>query len=46
MTYEQYHHKKAMNKGQEPIDNYTTEDLLTIYNKGKQSSGPYQSKTS
>jgi hypothetical protein len=39
MTYEQYHHKKAMNKGQEPIDNYTTEDLLKIYNKGKENSG-------
>jgi hypothetical protein len=46
MTYEQYHHNKAMNKGQEPLDNYTTEDLLKIYNKGKQSNGPYQSKTS
>jgi hypothetical protein len=40
MTFEQYHHKKAMNKGQEPLDNYTTEDLLTIYNKGKQGNEP------
>jgi hypothetical protein len=40
MTFEQYHHKKAMNKGQEPVDNYTTEDLLTIYNKGKQGNEP------
>ena len=40
LTYEQYHHKKAMNKGQEPIENYTTEDLLKIYNKGKQGNGP------
>jgi hypothetical protein len=46
MTYEQYHHKKAMNKGQEPIDNYTTEDLLKIFNKGKENSGPHQTKTS
>jgi hypothetical protein len=46
MTFEQYHHKKAMNKGQEPLDNYTTEDLLTIYNKGKQNSGPIKTKTS
>lgn len=46
MTFEQYHHKKAMNKGQEPLDNYTTEDLLKIYNKGKQSSGPIKTKTS
>jgi hypothetical protein len=42
MTFEQYHHKKAMNKGQEPIDNYTTEDLLKIYNKGKENSGKHQ----
>jgi hypothetical protein len=46
ITYEQYHHKKAMNKGQEPLDNYTTEDLLTIYNKGKENSGPIKTKTS
>ena len=46
MTYEQYHHKKAMNKGQEPLDNYTTEDLLKIYNKGKENSGPINTKTS
>ena len=42
MTFEQYHHKKAMNKGQEPIENYTTEDLLKIYNKGKENSGKHQ----
>lgn len=35
LTYEQYHHKKTMNKGQEPIENYTTEQLLDIFNKGK-----------
>jgi hypothetical protein len=39
MTFESYHHKKAMNKGQEPLENYTTDDLLTIYNKGKENSG-------
>lgn len=42
MTFESYHHKKAMNKGQEPIDNYTTEDLLKIYNKGKENSGKHK----
>lgn len=41
MTFESYHHKKAMNKGQEPLDNYTTEDLLKIYNKGKENSGKH-----
>jgi hypothetical protein len=46
MTFEQYHHKKAMNKGQEPLDNYTTDDLLKIYKKGKQNSGPINTKTS
>jgi hypothetical protein len=46
MTYEQYHHKKAMNKGQDPIDHYTTDDLLKIYNKGKENNGPRNTKTS
>ena len=46
MTFEQYHHKKAMNKGQEPLDNYTTEDLLKIYNNNKENNGPLNTKTS
>lgn len=46
MTFEQYHHKKAMNKGQDPIDHYSTEDLIKIYNKGKENSGPIKTKTS
>lgn len=45
LTYEQYHHKKAMNKGQEPIDHYTTDDLLKIYNKGKENNGPINTKS-
>lgn len=40
LTFEQYHHKKAMNKGQDPIDHYTTEDLLKIQQKGKENAKP------
>lgn len=39
LSYEQYHQKKAMNKGQEPVENYKTEDLLKIFNKGKENAG-------
>lgn len=42
LTFEQYHHKKAMNKGQEPVDHYTTDDLLKIHNQGRQD-GPIKS---
>lgn len=35
MSFENYHHKKSMNKGQEPLDNYTTNDLVAIFNKHK-----------
>lgn len=35
LSFENYHHKKSMNNGKEPIDNYTTEDLVTIFNKNK-----------
>jgi hypothetical protein len=41
LTYEQYHHKKAMNKGQEPIDHITTDDLVKIHQQNKQQGGPY-----
>lgn len=40
LTFEQYHHKKAMNKGQEPVDHLTSDELLKIFEKGKQNSGP------
>lgn len=31
LTFEQYHHKKAMNNGKDPISDYmTTEQLLKI----------------
>ena len=35
LSFENYHHKKSMNKGQEPLDNYTTNDLVAIFNKHK-----------
>jgi hypothetical protein len=35
LTYEHYHHKKAMNKGQEPVDNYSTDQLLKMFNQEK-----------
>jgi hypothetical protein len=40
MTFEQYHHKKELNKGQEPVENYSNDDLMKIFEEGKQSSGP------
>ena len=30
LTFEQYHHKKSMNKGQIPADAYTTEQLMAM----------------
>ena len=35
LSFENYHHKKTMNNGKEPIDSYTTEDLVAIFNKNK-----------
>lgn len=35
LTFEQYHHKKAMNNGKDPIPDYTQEQLLEIFNKGQ-----------
>jgi hypothetical protein len=35
LSFEHYHHEKAMNKGKAPVPNYTTEQLLNIKNKGK-----------
>lgn len=46
LTYEQYHHKKAMNKGQEPVENYSNDDLLKIFNKGKKDNEQIKSKIS
>ena len=36
LTFENYHHKKSMSNGQEPIDNYSTDELMAIFNKNKQ----------
>ena len=35
MTFENYHHKKAMNNGMDPTPDYTTDELLAIFNKNK-----------
>jgi hypothetical protein len=35
LTFEDYHHKKAMNKGKEPTPQYTPDQLLTIFKTGK-----------
>lgn len=35
MTFEQYHHKKAMNGGKDPIPDYTQDELMTIMKKAK-----------
>jgi hypothetical protein len=36
LTYENYQHKKAMNKGQVPAEAYSTDQLLEMFNKGKE----------
>lgn len=35
LSFENYHHKKSMNNGKEPIPDYTTDELLEIFNKNK-----------
>lgn len=35
LTFENYHHKKANNNGAEPLPDYSTDELLTIFNKNK-----------
>jgi len=35
LTFENFHHKKAANKGKMPTDVFKQEDLLNILNKGK-----------
>lgn len=35
LTFENYQHKKSMNNGKEPLDNYTQDQLLEIFNKNK-----------
>lgn len=33
LTFENYQHKKAMNNGKEPIDNYSTDELQAMLKK-------------
>lgn len=35
MTFENYHHHKATHNGQEPLPDYTTNELLSMLNKNK-----------
>lgn len=35
LSFEHYHHEKAMNKGKEPVPNYSQDQLLNILKKGK-----------
>ena len=35
LTFEQYHHKKAMNNGVAPAPDYSTDELLAMFNKNK-----------
>ena len=35
LSFENYHHKKQMNNGKDPIEQYSTEDLVAIFNNNK-----------
>ena len=35
LTFENYHHKKAMNNGMDPLPDYTQDELLAMLNKNK-----------
>lgn len=35
LTFEQYHHKKAMNNGKDPLPDYTDNELLNMVQKIK-----------
>lgn len=35
LTFENYHHKKAMNDGKDPIPDYTTDELQQMLDKVK-----------
>ena len=39
MAFENYHHKKSMNGGKNPIPDYTTDELLEMVAKGKEDFG-------
>ena len=36
LAFENYHHKKSMNNGKDPIPDYTTDELLAMVAKGKE----------
>lgn len=36
MTFENYHHKKSMNNGRDPVPEFTDDELMTLFNKHKE----------
>ena len=36
LTFENYHHTKAMNNGRDPIPDFTDDELMTLLNKSKE----------
>ena len=36
LSFENYHHKKAMNNGKDPTPEYTPDELIEMFNKAKQ----------
>jgi hypothetical protein len=36
MTFENFHHKKAMNNGRDPVPDFTEDELMTLLNKNKE----------
>ncbi len=36
LTFENYHHKKAMNNGVAPAPDYSTDELLAMFNQNKE----------
>jgi hypothetical protein len=36
LSFENFHHKKAMNNGNDPLPDYTTDELLNMLNKNKE----------
>ena len=35
LSFENFHHKKAMNNGMDPLPDYTQDELLSMLNKNK-----------
>jgi hypothetical protein len=44
LTFENYHNKKANNGGKAPISDYSNNELLDIFNKGKDRANILSSK--